>query len=114
MIVLVVGLFYVVGWQIGAVEAISLSILVGSSVDYCVHLVEGYLLAGKNPPFHVTLVRYLQWTTSTGHVIGQTCHYDVIDYVFRCQAARSLGNKHKINDVIMTNLSYHVKNPFLM
>lgn len=30
----------------GAVEAISLSILVGSSVDYCLHLVEGYLLAG--------------------------------------------------------------------
>lgn len=34
----------------GAVEAISLSILVGSSVDYCVHLVEGYLLAGENLP----------------------------------------------------------------
>lgn len=36
----------------GAVEAISLSILVGSSVDYCVHLVEGYLLAGENLPPH--------------------------------------------------------------
>ena len=34
----------------GAVEAVSLSILVGSSVDYCVHVVEGYLLAGENPP----------------------------------------------------------------
>lgn len=38
------------GWEMGAVEAISLSILVGSSVDYCVHLVEGYLLAGENLP----------------------------------------------------------------
>lgn len=40
------------GWELGAVEAISLSILVGSSVDYCVHLVEGYLLAGENLPPH--------------------------------------------------------------
>lgn len=31
-------------------EAISLSILVGSSVDYCLHLVEGYLLAGETLP----------------------------------------------------------------
>ncbi|KAI8489751.1 GRB10 interacting GYF protein 1 [Branchiostoma belcheri] len=46
----VVAVFFIAGWQIGAVEAISLSILVGSSVDYCAHLVEGYLLAGKNPP----------------------------------------------------------------
>lgn len=28
-------------------EAISLSILVGTSVDYCFHLVEGYIIAGK-------------------------------------------------------------------
>lgn len=30
----------------GAVEAVSLSILVGSSIDYCIHLVEGYRVAG--------------------------------------------------------------------
>ncbi|KAF3695952.1 Protein dispatched -like protein 3 [Channa argus] len=35
----------------GAVEAISLSILVGSSVDYCLHLVEGYMLAGETMPY---------------------------------------------------------------
>lgn len=46
---LVVTIMYWSGWEMGAVEAISLSILVGSSVDYCVHLVEGYLLAGENP-----------------------------------------------------------------
>ncbi|OWF56167.1 protein dispatched homolog 3-like [Mizuhopecten yessoensis] len=50
MICLVVGVFYMAGWEMGGVEAISLSILVGSSVDYCVHLVEGYLLAGKALP----------------------------------------------------------------
>lgn len=41
---------YWLGWEMGAVEAISLSILVGSSVDYCLHLVEGYLLAGGITP----------------------------------------------------------------
>lgn len=46
---MVVALFFVAGWEMGAVEAVSLSILVGSSVDYCVHVVEGYLLAGESP-----------------------------------------------------------------
>lgn len=46
MVCLVVAVMYWLGWEMGAVEAISLSILVGSSVDYCLHLVEGYLLAG--------------------------------------------------------------------
>lgn len=41
---------YWLGWEMGAVEAISLSILVGSSVDYCLHLVEGYMLAGDIVP----------------------------------------------------------------
>lgn len=46
VICLVVAVMYWLGWEMGAVEAISLSILVGSSVDYSLHLVEGYLLAG--------------------------------------------------------------------
>ncbi|XP_061762057.1 protein dispatched homolog 3 [Nerophis ophidion] len=50
-VVCVVGAFmYWLGWELGAVEAISLSILVGSSVDYCLHLVEGYMLAGEAAP----------------------------------------------------------------
>lgn len=36
-------LFKIFGWKIGIVEAISLSILVGNSLDYCIHLSEGYL-----------------------------------------------------------------------
>ncbi|XP_055966836.1 protein dispatched homolog 3 isoform X2 [Sorex fumeus] len=52
IVCLVVTIMYWCGWELGAVEAISLSILVGSSVDYCVHLVEGYLLAGENLPLH--------------------------------------------------------------
>ncbi|XP_011477626.1 protein dispatched homolog 3 [Oryzias latipes] len=50
VICLVVAIMYWLGWEMGAVEAISLSILVGSSVDYCLHLVEGYLLAGGITP----------------------------------------------------------------
>ncbi|XP_071259393.1 protein dispatched homolog 3-like isoform X2 [Salvelinus alpinus] len=50
VICLVVAIMYWLGWELGAVEAISLSILVGSSVDYCLHLVEGYLLAGETLP----------------------------------------------------------------
>lgn len=53
VVCLVVAIMYWLGWEMGAVEAISLSILVGSSVDYCVHLVEGYLLAGENLPVHL-------------------------------------------------------------
>ena len=53
MICCVVGVFALCGWEMGAVEAVSLSILVGSSVDYLVHIVEGYILAAKQLPKHV-------------------------------------------------------------
>ena len=55
-----VAIFYAADWQLGAVEAISLSILVGTSVDYCVHLVEGYILAGSAMPpnLHSAMVGY--------------------------------------------------------
>ncbi|XP_040182256.1 protein dispatched homolog 3 [Rana temporaria] len=53
VVCLVVTLMYWLGWEMGAVEAISLSILVGSSVDYCVHLVEGYLLVADSVPQHL-------------------------------------------------------------
>ena len=39
----VVGLFHVLGWVLGGVEAVALSILVGTGVDYCIHMVEGFL-----------------------------------------------------------------------
>ena len=48
------AIFYLASWQLGAVEAISLSILVGTSVDYCVHLVEGYIMAGNSIPATLT------------------------------------------------------------
>lgn len=53
MICCVVGVFALCGWEMGAVEAVSLSILVGSSVDYLVHIVEGYILAARQLPKHV-------------------------------------------------------------
>lgn len=60
MVCLVVGIFYVLGWEVGGVEAISLSILVGSSVDYCVHLVEGYVLAAQACPIKDVSINLVQ------------------------------------------------------
>ena len=37
------ALFQIAGWSIGAVEAVSLSVLMGLSVDFCVHFAEEYL-----------------------------------------------------------------------
>uniref|UniRef100_A0A673H202 Protein dispatched homolog 3-like n=1 Tax=Sinocyclocheilus rhinocerous TaxID=307959 RepID=A0A673H202_9TELE len=63
MVCLVVAVMYWLGWEMGAVEAISLSILVGSSVDYCLHLVEGYLLAGDS-----SIKRQLRTLEAANHV----------------------------------------------
>ncbi|XP_033828260.1 protein dispatched homolog 3 [Periophthalmus magnuspinnatus] len=65
VVCLVVAVMYWLGWEMGAVEAISLSILVGSSVDYCLHLVEGYLLAAESLPADCTLEPLMkrQWRT---------------------------------------------------
>eukprot|EP00039_Didymoeca_costata_P015380 m.260048 g.260048 ORF g.260048 m.260048 type:complete len:1505 (+) comp16212_c0_seq24:1476-5990(+) len=41
----VVSCFYWAGWRLGGIEAVSLSILVGTCVDYCIHMLEGYLEA---------------------------------------------------------------------
>ena len=43
ILVTLLALFKLFGWKLGIVEAISLSILVGNSLDYCIHLTEGYL-----------------------------------------------------------------------
>ena len=76
MIVLVVAIFYLAGWRMGGVEAISLSILVGSSVDYCVHLVEGYLLAGKAVPTSVKQVRQeVIWLYGLLKVLPEESHF---------------------------------------
>lgn len=41
----VVAIFYWIGWTLGGVEAVSLSILVGTCVDYAIHMTEGFLEA---------------------------------------------------------------------
>ena len=67
MVCMVLGVFYLAGWELGAIEALSLSILVGSSVDYCVHIVEGYLLAGRNIPAYLGAVSFggcFHWISS--------------------------------------------------
>merc|ERR1712224_743967 len=44
--VMVMGIFIAAGWTMGAVEAITISLLVGLSVDSAVHLCEGYIKCG--------------------------------------------------------------------
>lgn len=44
-VVIVLGSFGMAKWQLGGIEAVSLSILVGTCVDYAIHLMEGYLEA---------------------------------------------------------------------
>jgi PERQ amino acid-rich with GYF domain-containing protein len=39
---IIVAIFGWLGWKLGGVEAIALSIIVGTSVDYCLHMMEGY------------------------------------------------------------------------
>ena len=44
----VVAIFHILGWTLGGVEAVSLSILVGTCVDYVIHMTEGYLEANPD------------------------------------------------------------------
>ena len=44
----VLGLAYLIGWSLGAIEAIAAVIVIGFSVDYCLHLGHVLLEAGDN------------------------------------------------------------------
>ena len=46
-ILTLMALFVAIGWRLGIVEAVTLSILVGNALDYCIHLTEGYMSATK-------------------------------------------------------------------
>ena len=43
ILVTLLALFKLFGWTLGVVEAVALSVLVGNSLDYCIHLTEGYM-----------------------------------------------------------------------
>ena len=50
------AVFFFAGWQVGPVEAVALSVVVGMSVDYCLHVAESYIdvttyLEGKEERF---------------------------------------------------------------
>jgi hypothetical protein len=42
----IMALFLALGWTIGIVEAVAVAILLGSSVDYSLHIVEGFMHGG--------------------------------------------------------------------
>jgi hypothetical protein len=43
IILLVLGLCYAIGWKLGAIEGISITVLVGLSVDFCIHFSEAFV-----------------------------------------------------------------------
>ena len=43
VIVATFAVFSIAGWQVGPVEAVALSVVIGLSVDYCLHLAECYI-----------------------------------------------------------------------
>lgn len=43
--VLVLGLYDAMGWQIGAVEGVSITVLVGLSIDFCIHFSEAFVMS---------------------------------------------------------------------
>jgi predicted RND superfamily exporter protein len=47
----VAGLLYVWGWHLGAIEGMSITSLVGLSVDFCIHLCEGHMHAKAKDRF---------------------------------------------------------------
>jgi uncharacterized membrane protein YdfJ with MMPL/SSD domain len=46
-LIVMMALYQLWEWTLGAIEAISVSILVGLSVDYCFHLAEAYAISRK-------------------------------------------------------------------
>jgi PERQ amino acid-rich with GYF domain-containing protein len=59
ILVTLLGLFELFGWTLGIIEAVSLSILVGNSLDYCIHLSEGYVATDQR---HLHFLSRFQFT----------------------------------------------------
>ena len=47
MIVCILGLMQLFGWEMGVIESVSITVLVGLSVDYVVHLANSYIECTK-------------------------------------------------------------------
>ena len=57
---LLMACFKAFGWTLGIVEAVTLSIIVGNSLDYCIHLTQAYLDVDHR---HLALVKRLGVST---------------------------------------------------
>ena len=57
----VLGMISIVGWSLGVLESLNLTLIVGLAVDYVVHLAEGYMILDDQD--RVTRVKY-----TLGHV----------------------------------------------
>lgn len=64
ILVTLLGLFQLFGWTLGIIEAVSLSILVGNSLDYCIHLSEGYMATDQR---HLAFLRNFEVRTHSSN-----------------------------------------------
>lgn len=47
---MMLALLVAVGWEFGVIEALCVSILIGTSIDYCIHMAVSYVDAGRTSP----------------------------------------------------------------
>jgi predicted RND superfamily exporter protein len=47
---MMLALLVAVGWEFGVIEALCVSILIGTSIDYCIHMAVSYVEAGRTSP----------------------------------------------------------------
>jgi predicted RND superfamily exporter protein len=45
MNILVLGLYFAMGWKLGAIEGVSITVLVGLSVDFLLHFSEAFVMS---------------------------------------------------------------------
>ena len=66
VVVNMLGAFFCLGWEIGAVEAVSISIIIGSSIDHVLHSGEAYMHTHAGQTFLSRKARVFQSLTSIG------------------------------------------------
>lgn len=123
-VVLVVGGFHALGWSLGAVEAVSFSILVGTSVDYFLHLIEGYRHASEDCDLQdATKSEIRIWcTTKAITTVGVPIFSSALTTagcaVMLCftdiQPLKRFGQIIVLNTVVSTLLTFFFAGPMLM
>jgi predicted RND superfamily exporter protein len=64
--ILVLGLYWVLGWRLGAIEGVAVTVLVGLSVDNCIHFSEAFVMS----PLTLRKDKARRASDSTSHLHG--------------------------------------------